>query len=240
MKTKLQSLGFTSGHVHLLLIAFAIFGILIMAKTDINFNTLFAQADDEQKMLTFEDVRDQALAQSTTLDTTLTQDEQDQLALLDRSLDNGQVLGEAVGIGSIPNAEELYSSEQMNSIPIQSTVVSNWQTVEQYANRLLRIESYYNTTEMFANLNSSDNQLIADTTTKAQAISNDMAKIPVPTDLVEYHRYKVMYYRALAAIGNTFTTQEGDLNNQTKVLFSLTNKITGIEGWVKNEYQIEL
>lgn len=67
-----------------------------------------------------------------------------------------------------------------------------------------------------------------------------MSQIPVPTELAEYHRYTILYYQTLAAIDNTFVNQEGDLASYTKTLFSLTNKIESIKGWVNKTYNVAL
>lgn len=242
MKTKLQTLGFTSGHVHLLLVAFALFGILIMAKTDINVKALFAKADDEQHMLTFEEVRAQALAvNSSTTDTTASDAEaEQQMALLDRSLDQGQVLGDDIGIGAIPSAEDLYSDDVLNTIPIQSVVPTSAKSVEEYSNRLAFIQNYYNTTEMFANLNGSSSELINKTIADTENVIASMDKIPVPSELVKYHRYKVLYYRTLASIGRAFNGGEEDLGESSRTLFSLMNEMTNVENWVNKEYKITL
>ena len=240
MKTKLQSLGFTSGHMHLLLVAIAIFGILFVAKSDINFKAIFAQADDEKAMLTFEGVKSEVEAQYGDISEGITAQDEQQLSLLDRSLDDGQVLGDDIGIGTIPNIAELYSAEQLSAIPVQSVLPSNATTVKDYADKMLGIESYYNTTALFSNLNSSDPELIKSTAKQTAGIIESMKQLAVPSELVEYHRYSVIYYQTLYSIGNAFTTGEGDLASYTKTLFSLMNKLNTTKSNIDAKYKIAL
>lgn len=240
MKTKLQSLGFTTGHAHLLLVAVAVFAFLIVAKTDVNLKALFVNADDEQVMLTFDGVRSEVEKQYGEVSEEISTEEEEQLALLDRTFDQGQVLGDDIGVGTIPNVSELYSSQQLNAIQVHSVVASNKQNVQQYADRMLRIESFYNTTTMFSNLNSSDPETIKSTFKQTGGIIESMKEIPVPSELVDYHRYNVIYYQTLYAIGNSFITGEGDLGSYTKTLFSLMNKINAVKSEINNKYQIEL
>jgi hypothetical protein len=241
MKSKLKSLGFTSGHMHLLLVAVALFSVLMVAKSDVSFKTLFANADDESVMLTYDDVRSEVVQEYGDLPSNeLDAEAEAQIALLDRSLDEGKVLGEAVGVGEIPSVDQIYSAEQMDTIKIFKIVDSTPESVKVYSDRMLRIKSYYNTTEMFASLNSNDPDAMKLTSEKTDGITVSMEKIPVPQELVEYHKYNVFYYQTLAAIGTSLATGDGDLSTYTKTLFSLTNKITEIENWISQNYGVGL
>ncbi len=240
MKTKLQELGFTSGHVHLLLVAVALFSVLFVAKSDISLHTLFANADDQATMVSFEDVMSEVQSQNGTPSTAIDPDAEEQIALLDRSLDQGSVLGEAIGIGAIPSADELYSQEQLSAIPVGAVVGTNQQSIKQYTDAMLRLETTYDTATLYSDLNSSDTEVNKQAANKVTNIVSDMTKISVPDGLLDFHRYNVLYYQSLGAIGNSFVTGEGDLANYSKTFFSLSNKISSIKADIKQKYGAEL
>ncbi len=80
-------------------------------------------------MLTYDEVKNQVESQNPTSlsDTEVSPEDEKQLALLDRSLENGQVLGADIGIGTIPNVDELYSADQLGAIPVKSSVQTSQQ-----------------------------------------------------------------------------------------------------------------
>lgn len=237
-KTKLKELGFTQGHAHLLLVAVAFFAVLTFVQSDLSLKALFANADDEVVMLTFDQVQSEVEAEYGGISTEADAVAEEQLALLDRQLDEGTVLGEAIGLGAIPSAESLYSPEQLNSVKIFSVVPTDQQSVVDYYDRILRIKSYYDTTQMFANLNSNSPEAMKDTQDTAKEIVYSMEQIPVPSELVEYHKYNVFYYQTLAAIAEPLSGGEGDLSSYSKTLFSLMNKIGNIESGINSKYNI--
>ncbi|HEX3096058.1 MAG TPA: hypothetical protein VHQ20_02975, partial [Patescibacteria group bacterium] len=107
-KTKFKSLGFTAGHAQLLTVAVAIFAVLFVAKSGVNLKTVFVHADTKTEMLTFDQVHNEVAAQENqSSDPTATDDSAQQLALLDRGDVDGKVLGDAIGIGEIPDADQL-------------------------------------------------------------------------------------------------------------------------------------
>lgn len=242
MTTKLKSLGFTASHVHLLLVAFALFSVLIVAKSDISIKALFVKADDNVEMLTYEGVRDEILAERGGVITPQTDAEAEaQFALLDRSLDNGQVLGESIGIGTIPPAEQIFSRDQLDLITL-SIEETTKESVEKYSERLLNVESQESATSLMANLNSSDPEILNKTRDQAMEIISNLKSLTVPSELVDFHRYKMIYYQSLSSMASSFAQNTLDTNfeNTSKIFFSITSKLEESKSKIQDQYQVVL
>ncbi len=243
MTTKLKSLGFTASHVHLLLVAFALFSVLIVAKSDISIKALFVKADDNVDMLTYEEVRDEILAERGGTITPQTDAEAEaQFALLDRSLDNGQVLGESIGLDKIPGADEIFSTNDLNQIPVNSFSTNSSTDFKAYSDKILYIESSNDVLALLANINSSDKAVIKQAQDQATKIVQMMGMITVPEQFVEYHRYKSLYYTSLTNLADIWMNNkpESDLQTQSTMLFSVMTKVESLKTELQNQYQIQL
>lgn len=243
MKTKLQSLGFTSGHMHLLLVAVAFFSVLMVAKSDINIKTLFVHADDEVNMLTYEEAHaDAAREFGSSGDSTASADADAQLALLDRSLDSGQVLGDSIGIGAVPAAEEIFSLDSINKIQVQEISNATDVQIKDYADKILYIESSNDVITMLANINSGDSAVIKQSQEQATRVVQMMGMIFVPEQFAEYHRYKTLYYSSLINVADIWMKNrpETDLQTQSTLLFSVMAKVESLKASLENQYKIQL
>jgi hypothetical protein len=244
MTTKLKSLGFTSGHAHLLIVAVAIFGVLMVAQSDISLGTLFANADDEVKMISYDEARAEAIAErgGVATDPGADAEAEKQLALLDRSLENGQVLGEAVGIGDIPSADTIFSQDALSKIPVKTIYNVLPDDPQRYAERLTYIESSNDVVTLLANINSGDQAVIQKSQDQATRIVQMMSAIYVPKDFVEYHRYKTMYYTSLINMADIWMKKrpETDLQTQSTLLFSVMGKVETLKAELESKYQIKL
>ncbi|QQS22679.1 hypothetical protein IPM19_03545 [bacterium] len=240
--TNLESLGFTRNHAYLLGAAVLVFAVLIVPRMDIKLSAVFTQAEETQEpMLTYEDVRSEVYALNG-LDAETEEyinHLENQFALLDRGQANGQVLGEAIGLDEIPSVEQLYSNEQLSLIPIKEMIPTNQQTVEAYANKMLQIESYYNTPELFANLNSSDKNLLQKTQDQVKGIIESLNGIPVPTELVDYHRYNTLYYQTIGKLGLAFMTGDENIAQYSSAMFSLTDRLASLRTQIENKHKIK-
>lgn len=242
MKDKLQSLGFTSGHAHLLLVAVAIFAVLTVAKSDISIKALFVNADEETKMLTYDEVRNKVAAEYGSMSATPADEEAErQLALLDRSLDQGQVLGEQIGIGSIPRAEQIFSRDQLDQIVVQTKSTSK-ESVQKYTEEVLRVESKYGAVALVANLNSNDPAVLNQTKDQAKVIIQNLKGLTVPSELADYHRYKMIYYQTLSNMADAFATNDlnSDFQNTSKIMFGIMEKIEQTNSQIQTKYQVNL
>lgn len=244
MTTKLKSLGFTSGHAHLLLVAVAIFGVLFFAKSNLSLRALFVKADDKVEMLTYEDARAQVIAArggEVGENPEAEAEAERQIALLDRSLDNGQVLGEAVGL-EVPVADQIFSQDALNKIPVKVITNSLPDDAERYSNRIAYIETSNDVLSLLANINSEDSTTIKKSQIQATRIVQMLGSIYVPQDFVEYHRYKIMYYTSLINIADIWMKNrpETDLKIQSELMFSVMNRIESLKKNLQDQYHITL
>lgn len=241
-KIKLQDLGFNKNHAYLMFAAGAVFLLLVVPRSNIKLSAMFSKADNsQQQMLTYEDVKIQVYADAGIIDEQQYQTNlENQFALLDRGQADGKVLGATIGLDDVPSADQLFSQDQLDLIPIKSTIPTTETSVQDYADRILRIESYYDTTELFANLNSSDKNLLDKTSQQVQGILDSMSQIPVPSELVAYHKYNVMYYQTISKLGQSFSSDDGNLAKYSKDMFSLMDKLASLKTEIESKYQISL
>lgn len=242
-KKTLQDLGFTRNHAFVVGVSVLLFVVLVMPRFGVKLSAMFSEAEQPQgELLTYEQVRSEVYA-----DSGLDSDSQDyinnletQFALLDRGQANGQVLGEAIGLDQIPSADQLYSDEQLSLIPIKETVPTSTESVQTYSDRVLRVESYYNTPELFSNLNSSDPNQLAKTQEQVQGIIDSFMQLPVPSELVDYHRFSILYYQTLSKLGQTFINDDGNMSQYSSAMFSLTDRLSSIKIQVQEKYKVAL
>ena len=242
MKTKLQSMGFTASHAHLLLVAFALFSVLMVVKSDLSIKAIFVKADENVKMVTYDEVRAQIIAERGGEVTQESDAEAEaQLALLDRSLDEGKVLGESIGIGAIPNADNIFAREQLDTIAV-TTELTSQVSVKKYSEAILGVESKHDAITLMSNLNSSDPLVLSSTKEQATVIIQSLKGLTVPDELADFHRYKMMYYQTLSNMADAFATNTLDANfqNTSKILFSIMEKMEQVKSSIANKYNVSL
>lgn len=241
-KTKIQSLGFTLRHLQILVVAFLLIGSLTLAKTGINFKSFFVNAD-ETKQLTYEEVRNKIYTENPlpTLEDSISAEDSAQLALLDRSLDQGEVLGDSIGIGTIPPADQIFNREQLDAIKI-NTQPTNVDTIQKYKIDLLGVESQDEAIVLIGSLNSNDPAVLEKAKEQATTVMQKLFNVVVPDELADFHRYKLIYYQTLSGMVDGFASNSKDSNfeNSSKIFFSVTNKIEQTKAEIQTKYNIEL
>jgi hypothetical protein len=165
-----------------------------------------------------------------------------QLALLDRSLENGQVLGEAVGMDDIPAADAIFSKDNLDKIPVKTIYNVQPGDPQSYADKLSYIESSNDVLTLLANINSNDPAVIQKSQEQATRIVQMMGTIYVPEPFVEFHRYKTMYYTSLTNLADIWMKKrpETDLQTQSTLLFSVMGKVETLKAQLESQYKIKL
>lgn len=243
MKTKLQSWGFTLGHLQLIGIAVVVFAILVATQTGFpaHLHAMFSKADDTKPMLTYDDVHAQVAAENNSNNNSADDTTDQQIALLNRTDDDGQVLGDAIGLGTIPTADQLFSREQLDAIPVK-TVPTNKDSVAKYQTDLSIMENDFDTPTLIGNLNGNDPQVIKQTVQQIQSLIDKLQTLSVPDQIADYNRYKIMYYQTLINIGNAFVNndQGSDFRNSSTALFSLVDMIGRMQNDILTKYGVQL
>lgn len=243
-KTKIESLGFTRGHIQVLTVAFIVIGGLIVFKSGINITTMFANADDEAKpTLTYEQVAAEVAAEQSGQTSTAEADREaeEQFALLDRSIDNGMVLGDSIGLGEIPNSDEIFLQSDLEKIKV-NTIATTTATVKAYEDEILYIESKSDLITILSNINSGDTDTLTLGKQQALELARAMGNVSVPNELVEFHRYKIMYAISLSNISEVWLKErpETDLQVQTQLMLSTMNKIESLRQAINQKYSASL
>ncbi len=233
-------MGFTLAHAQLIAIAVVVFVILVATQSSLDIKAMFAGASTPEKMLTYESVRTEVLAEN---GSDSNQDEMNaenarQLAMLNLS-DNGEVLGVN---SDFPSAEELFSPEMMDKIAIKHSSLNGDAAIKKYADQILYVESAVDVLALLTNMNNEDHSAVEQSQNSAKSMIASMAAVPVPSGLEDYHRYKMMYYTTLINIGDIWLGKrdQSELQDQSKILFSLTEKIESIKASVLTKSSISL
>src|SRR6476469_3596372 len=148
-KTKLQSLGFNSAHAKLLTVVVGVFVVLFFAKSNLDVKTLFVKADSKQEVLTYDEVKNQ-VAQKYQSSSAGEDDSSDQVALLSRGDVDGKVLGDAIGIGEIPDADQLLLPEISDQLQITKAPTDNADARSAYQIQAQQIENDADITGLLA------------------------------------------------------------------------------------------
>ena len=241
---KLKSLGFNSNHFKLLTVAVIVFGSLIFIKSGLSVGALFAQADDEKPTLTYEQAREQVLAERGTTDSSeaLESEAAAQLALLDLGNIDGQVLGDAIGIGEIPDADELMLPEISSEISFNITSLDDAAAQAQYQVATQTIEADANVVGLLSELNSSDQETLDHAVSGWQWVIGAMSATPVPASLEKFHKTKLIYYSVMMNIGKVYAGQktESDLPLLTKAMLSYGQKVETLRAQINADYNLNL
>jgi hypothetical protein len=238
-----SKLGFTRNHLAVLAAGVFVLTILILPKSGLKVSAMFSQADEAPKeMITYEQARGEIYAQMEIgEEEKYLQDLDSQFALLDRGAANGAVLGEAIGIGAIPSAEQMLSRENLDLLPVKTTATSA-ETVQAYASYVAGVEAENDVLTILANLNSSDSQNLLSSQQRIATLVGQLGQATVPAELADFHRYKIIYYQTLSEIAEGFLTNTLDVNfqNASKLFLSITDKIEQTKAELQKKYSVTL
>ena len=202
-----------------------------------------AQAD-AKPILTLEEAKRQAVAKNNIDQNFNSSSAQDnnQLALLDPNLNRSAVLGVSTEELQFPAAEEIFTKESLDAIKIKSAVATTKESVQKYAEQVLLIESYFDVSSLLTDINSDDITVLKQVPKKAKVLVANLGQVEVPTEVVEYHKLKMIYYTTLGRIADIFSGEEKqyDLQTASSALFSLMEKLDRIKNTIITAYGVEL
>ncbi|HMR54983.1 MAG TPA: hypothetical protein PKD34_00105 [Candidatus Doudnabacteria bacterium] len=242
-KTNKSEYGFTRNHFALLGVAVLVFSLLVIPESGIKLSAMFTQAQTQQPVITYDQMRGEVYAQmGIGNESEYIQELENQFALLDRGHADGAVLGESIGIGAIPTAEQVFSRELLDQIQINIINDNSQNSIERYSENVLKVESTNGAIVMLANLNNNDLQVLSETKLQAESLVGDLKAIEVPSELADLHKYKLIYYQTLSVIANGFVgnSNEVDFANHSKILFSVMDKIEKTKNEISSKYRVSL
>lgn len=239
----MNQLGFNRNHYLVAAVAVFIFGVLVIPQTGLKLSNLFARGAETGNMLTYEDVRNQVYAKNNVVDDDqYLADLEQQFALLDRGEVDGAVLGEAIGVGAVPSADQVFTRDLLDQIKLSTTADNSPASMQKYAEQVLQVEAENNALMSLANLNSTDAASLQNSKVQASKVVSGLLGVTVPSSLADFHRYKLIYYQNVMALADSFTAgdQTADFQNQTAILLSVMDRIEQIKSEVWTQYQIQL
>ena len=241
MKEKEEKVHF--GHVGIIALcaAFLIFATWMKSGFNLSLRPI-AQSSSAGQVLTYEQAKAEVLAQMGPAPTTDGSVTDQQLALVDPVNHGGEVAGTSTAEQVFPSADQMVTPEMLDQIKIKTTDVSNADTIKTYSDRVAFVEAQYNALGILSDLNNQDSTTLKNVDITTKAIVSNLAQIPVPKELVTYHKIKMMYYTTLGYMAQAFSGENKniDLERLSSILFSLTEKLDSIQGEIMTNYNVQL
>ncbi len=241
-KTKLQSLGFTSGHAQLLTVAVAVFVVLFVAKSGINWKTVFVHADSQTHMLTYDEALAQAQNEIGAVNPNQDDGSAEQIALLDRSNIDGKVLGDAIGVGEIPDADQMLLPDIVNQLKINNSNNDSQAARQQYVSAVQKIENDAQITSLLADLNTDDKDTLRSSADGWNWTIKQISNVPVPPSLQKYNQDKLVYYSVIMNIAKIYAGDQSEdgLPLMTKAMISYSDKMDALQQQLNSQYNLGL
>lgn len=232
MKEKLEQYGFGFNHAALITVVSLGLFSLAYAKSDISVKAMFAKAE-KNEMVTYEQVRDEVYAQAGLINN---EDEylkglQDQFAVLDKGNIDGKVLGEAIGMGEIPQAKDLRLPELEQMYPVRLAETQTKESIEIYLNKIKELEVKYETISLFAVLNSDDKELLTRAAGQWRLLLSELSGLSAPKAMTQYQKAKLGYYYSALKMSEVYAgkVNESELQTYFQALMSYGNALTQLE-----------
>ncbi|MDE2311538.1 MAG: hypothetical protein KGJ93_00405 [Patescibacteria group bacterium] len=163
------------------------------------------------------------------------------LATLDPNSYGGSVLGTSTDAEMFPPADQMLTPAMLDQIKINTIDATGSTTISQYSRDLTYVESQSNTLGLVADLNSGDAATLKKVEDNAKNVVANLAKIPVPKELAEYHKIKMMYFTTLGFMARGFAgDQSVGMDNLSTIMFSLSEKLDQTESDIYNKYGVQL
>ncbi len=235
--------GFNKNHYLLIGASVAIFGVFLFSRSGIHLSAMFSRAAEDIPQLTYEDVKGEIYANyDLESNSDYAKELQKQFALLDRGQADGQVLGEAIGIGTVPKADQVFTRELLDQVNFPMTPDNSQHSLQRYADQVLFAESQNNAIMALANLNNSDEASLRDSKEQSSRTISSLLSITVPSSLADYHRYKLIYYQNLITLADSFISgnQDTDFQNLAAILLSVMERLDQIRAETSTKYQVQL
>jgi hypothetical protein len=208
----------------------------------------FSSAKSAPKPLTYEEIKamahdkvaqnNAAAADSSASDAQT----QAQLAEVDPTYGTGSVLGASIGPASDADVDQVMNSGLISSLPISTYQTTDALQFNAYASAVHAVENKYGGEALIGALTTRDQASLQSATSSYKNIITGLMAVKVPTQFLEYHRMKLVYYSSLAQIASSMS---GDGNNDTaasaaSLFFSMNDKILALQSRLESQYEVIL
>lgn len=230
---------------HLKAIAACAFLLLLLTFMKTGFDVKFFSAKKikHQTVLTFEQLKNQFVNNSSGDAAFGTAREQ--LSLIDPSLNSG---GEVLGLSSdtdinLPPVEEVFTEDILKTIKIFTyPSPSTDRQIKKYSEDILLVESKHNSLGLLSSLNSGERVSLDKVISESGLIIKSLSGIEVPKDLEKYHKYKLLYYLSMQKIAESFlqTGSENSVEDYSTIFFSIVEGMEKERSAIYKKYNIEV
>lgn len=226
MKDHLKNLGFNFNHIAVIAVVVFAFSFYALPKLGFKPTALFAKANNAEKMISYDSVRREVYAQMGNIPITDKNKTADQIALLDRGGSNPQVLGEMIGIGTIPSAEDMVLPEMEQRYPVRIIDENSEGTKAAYKEITTKLERKYSVMSLMAAMNSSDKNVLTRSAQAWDYLLTELSAVNTPSELKDFHRTKIGYYYAMMKVTQVYAglAPESELGLYTKAMLAFTGQ----------------
>jgi hypothetical protein len=172
--------------------------------------------------------------------TALAAQNQEQLAEVDPSYGKGSVLGASTD--SSADVDQVLNSDAIASLPISSYQTSDPLQFNGYARSVHAVESKYGADVLLGALTTRDQASLQAAAAAYKNIIAGLLEVKVPSQFIEYHRMKLVYYSALAGMASSMATDGAD--DQTaaaaSLFFTLNDKLQALQTQLESQYEVIL
>lgn len=224
------------------LCSLAIFGILFLKNGKVVFTKSFYI---KPTLLTYEGAKQKALAR-------LEKEgwgnsniaSEDSLNQLSDSESLGRVLGLTTQSGTlIEPLGNLFSAEQLQSIQLKTTNDNSKIRIEKYFKELVINESVGSELSALLSFSQADASGYEESAKKSTEMVSFLKSMEVPTELSEFHKYKLIYYTSLSFLARSMLSGSVDdpsVQKYATIFFSVIEKINSEKDKITNKYEIQL
>lgn len=215
--------------------------VILSVRGDISLNPFRAQAETG-KTLTYEEAKALVAQEMGASASSNSEAIKNQLALVDPNAgEPGQVLGLTTDLNISDPIEQVLPQAELDQIKLITTTDNSVDSFNRYATQVVHIEAKNNMIGVLTALDSDDPSKLAEVKALTNQMIGMMKGIEVPTELVEYHKLKLIYYASLGQIGQSFIgIGDMKLDDVTRVMLSIMDRLGAIKLDIYNRYQIVL
>lgn len=230
----------------IILCVFLLFGITFMKSGfDLSiFKIKTAASDSPVKQYTFEQAQADVIAEmGGSFGDGSENENKNQIAMLDPT-SAPQVLGASTenGDGVFPSAEEVLTPEVLAGIQVILNGPATEDSVKEYKLLIQAVESDNQAENIFVALSSDDPKILTEASKNVEPLIKAMLATPVPNELAELHKVKMIYYMLLSELADGYAGVPGvtDPKDTGIHIFSIVDRMQRLTQELSTKYGVDL
>lgn len=230
MKISNEQIGFNKNHAMVISAVILAFAVYASPALGFDMKNIFTKKNNSKvqlDLITYDQVKGNVLADLGVEEDPAYNKTRDQLALLDRGAVDAQVLGEAIGVGSIPSAKDMILPEMEQKYPLKVINDNGVDAMLKYKKALSQIDSQYDTMTLMAIMNSGDQQAIKESLPQWSALLKTMSQVEVPSSVKEEYRARLGFNFSMMKAAEVYAglISDSELPLYLKAIMAYSSKI---------------